>query len=254
MELPKGLAADRVAQLGDLIADIAGATVTSRPYLAPALLFADKAVQAEIGMPVAEAHEILVQDYQAVSHTADLPLNTALKATCRTTAKGSTTELHIDLAGCTTLVTALRRVPRQDLSAIKATRFHDTRALGSLAMTGPLIIRQAQVDRYLSLSGDGNPIHHDPGAARSLGLANPIVPGLLLVSTVQPTSAHALPGARLHGLKARFMAPLCVSDRFHIAVQSRGTADGLTRLRAGLFADNARALAIADMQFMPDSA
>lgn len=250
MLLPLGLAKDRVAQLGDLIAEITAGAVTSLPYLAPALLFADGAVQARIGMPVAAPHEILVQDYQAVDYAAGLPLDTALQTSCLSTVKGGSTEFRVDLGGCVTLTTALRRVPRQDLSAIRPMQLRNTAALGDLGAAGPLAFSQDQVHRYLSLSGDGNPIHHDIDEARSLGLPRPIVPGLLLVSAIQPTCTQALPDARLRSLKARFLAPLCVQDKCHVALQSRGPGpDGGTKARAYVFAEDARALAIADLQF-----
>ena len=250
MQLAGGLAQDRVTQLSDLIAEITASGLNSLPYLAPALLFARNEVQAAIGMPKAAPHEILVQDFQAIDHAAALPLDTALQASCLSTVKGGSTEFRIDLGGYLTLTTALRRVPRQDLSAIRPMLLRNTAALGDLGAAGPLVFSQRQVNRYLALSGDGNPIHSDPDEARSLGLPRPIVPGLLLVSTIQPDCAQALPDARLRNLKVRFLAPLCVQDSCHIALQSRGPGpEGSTRARAYVFAKDARALAIADLLF-----
>lgn len=252
IELPQGLASGRVKKFTDLIADITGKRPSAHPYLAPALLFAEPGLQAHCGFPVASENEILVHDYQGIEFNGDFPLDSALRASLETPPVSTSVVFGIETAcgaSCARVSTGLRVVPRQDLSAIRATRFRNIDALCDLGVSGPLTISQTQVDRYQALSGDDNPIHSDTAVALSLGLPRPIVPGLLLVSAIQPLCEQALPKVSPLGLKIRFLAPLCVQNTFHIAVQSRGVAaDGNLRARVSVYAEDARALAIADLR------
>jgi acyl dehydratase len=256
MDLPAGLGASLAAGLADLIASISGAPLPGLPYLAPALLFADPQVQARIGMPVAEPGDILVQDFQAVTYEADLPLDAPLQAFCERSQTADTTRFRFDVSAAgqisVTLDTALRCIERDQISGLSPTCFRNFEALGALALSSCLTFSQSDVARYVALSGDTNPIHSDPAEAAQLGLAAPIVPGLLLIATMQPSCAAALPELALKSLRARFMAPLCVGEPFRIALQMRATtAEGDLRVRATFGGENERALAVSDLVFAP---
>ena len=67
-----------------------------------------------------------------------------------------------------------------------------------------------QVRRYAALSGDDNPIHVDPEAARSVGLAEPVIQGMLLMGLADTALAGWLPEARVAKLSTRFALPVPV--------------------------------------------
>ncbi len=254
LHLPEGLDARKTYEFGLLIADIAGDTLgPALPYLAPALLFSSPAAQARIGVLQPGDDEVLLHDYQAIRYDAPLPCNRALEIglTQNGTKTGGDYAISVscDGIGALRLDTALRVVLRRDLLGLKPTQFRAPESLATLGLRPGLSVTQAQVDLYLALSGDSNPIHSDAPMAEALGLAAPIVPGMLLVSTIQPACHSALPNAQLISLKARFMAPLCVGAPYQIALQDRGKSDAGIRLRAYLMTDSAQALAVADLVF-----
>jgi acyl dehydratase len=253
MILRVGIGADRAAALSDLAGRISGYPVSRVPYLAPVLLFADPGLQARLPMPRPRPGVILVQEAQSVAYPAEFPLDTALAATAQGRTRGDLAELRFDLSAdagpVARLVTTLRQVPAADLGAVKPTPFRAASLGDGVQWTAPVAITQDQADGYIALSGDRNPIHHDPALARDLGLDAPIVPGLLLVSLIQPVAEATLPGAALASLKSRFLAPLCIGAPMRIGLQMRGPATGgLQRARAYLVDMTDRALAIVDLQ------
>lgn len=245
--LPGGLRSEAADALADLIAEIcAPATIAARPWIAPALLLSDPAVQTVLDLPCPGTGEMLIHDYQSVDNPARLPLDTDLRAAIER--KGS--EYRIGLAGAgsgaaaMSMTCALRVVQQAEIAALRPAPFPE-RALVGADWSRPCRVTQAQCDRYLALSGDGNPIHRDPALAADLGMAAPVVPGLLLLALGQPTAERLVPGRTPHRLTCRFMAPLATGAPFRIAAQRRG-AD---RLRLHLLDLNGTALAIADLQF-----
>lgn len=64
---------------------------------------------------------------------------------------------------------------------------------------------------YADASGDHNPIHLDPDAARKAGLDDCVVHGMLIMAWAASTAAETVGGAQnLRSLKMRFKAPLYV--------------------------------------------
>lgn len=61
---------------------------------------------------------------------------------------------------------------------------------------------------YQAASGDNNPIHHDPAAAASLGLAAPIAPGMLVLGMMSSFAAATLDCSAPAALDAMFLAPV----------------------------------------------
>lgn len=236
-DLQLQLSSADVAGFSALISDITGHGVGNMPWLAPALLFSG--AQERLGLPQAGATDMLVQDYQAIDWHAALAVDAPLAAKAERSEKGPTTEYDFALGDAVSLKTALRLVPRQDLAGLKPTLFNVAQLDGAAGQAQGLTISQSQVDRYVALSGDRNPIHSDVTLARGLGLPAPIVPGLLLLATLQPFVTGAL-----ETLKCRFMAPLCVDEAYGLAITARGPG----RLRGCLYAGENRALAIVDMR------
>ena len=100
---------------------------------------------------------------------------------------------------------------------------------------GPIDL--AWVRRYAAASGDDNPIHVDADAARAIGLAGPIVQGMLLMGLTDTALAGWLPGAQCDKLSTRFALPVAVGETLSIAarVARADTAEGRPRLTLRIF-------------------
>lgn len=82
-------------------------------------------------------------------------------------------------------------------------------------------ITQAQVDSYLSASGDTNPIHSDPDLAASVGLAGVPVPGMLMVAEVSRYAEKWRWCTAIVRVNAQFVAPVLVGGGLEIVGQVR---------------------------------
>ncbi len=104
----------------------------------------------------------------------------------------------------------------------------------------PTLERQALIYR---LSGDYNPLHSDPGVARSAGFSRPILHGLCTYGI----AAHALlksvcghQASRLKELSVRFTAPVYPGETVRVQLWREET--GRVRLRARVDARDATVL------------
>jgi acyl dehydratase len=80
-------------------------------------------------------------------------------------------------------------------------------ALPSLAV-GP--IDADWVFRYVAASGDDNPLHLNPAAARAAGFSGSLVPGMLLLGLCERAIHAWRDDAGISRLAARFLHPLVV--------------------------------------------
>lgn len=251
LSLPDGLSPEPMRALAGLVADITGdaRAAAEAPWLAPALLFSAPAVQERMDLPLPAPGEVLVHDYQAIRYDASPAFGAPLDATLAREANAGSTTYHFALAQggqpAVRMETALRIVPAADIGAARPAAMR-LEALRGATVSARFAVSQEQTDRYLALSGDRNPIHSDPAAARAMGLSAPAVPGLLLAALIQPAARAAAGDATLRTLKTRFLAPVEMGGRLQVAVQARGATG---RLRAFLLGDGACALAIADLAF-----
>ena len=191
-------------------------------------------------MPETGPDELLIHDYQALEQSSELPLDEPLRAELQRKDGPASSEYRIDF-GNTALTVALRKVSRGDIARLKPTLFRNLDQMRDLGHAPKLVVTQDQIRQYLELSGDWNPIHHDPAYVHGLGLKDMIVPGMLLASLIQPYC----PAGALKGLRARFMAPCFANDPVAVSIQSRGTA----RARAYIHSPEGAALALVDLQF-----
>lgn len=257
LTLPRGLAAQTSANLARLVADITGQpdSLDALPYLAPALLFEDQAAQQRLAFPQGDSGTILVQEYQGINYDGPFPQNESMTVRASTNHRGGAVEYDFVLSSspgydCARLKTALRVLPTAEFTALKPTHFRKE-VLDQTTQSREIAISQDAVDRYLVLSGDRNPIHTAQGATQYAGLTRPVVPGLLLVSLIQPYCQIAQPGLHLISLKTRFLAPLFVAQPLWVALQQRGTDSktGNARMRAYLLGSGGQAMAITDLVF-----
>ena len=96
-------------------------------------------------------------------------------------------------------------------------------------------ISQAQVLEFARLSGDQNPLHVDPIVARRTSFGRPVVHGVVLVLRALEISLSGQ-AHRIDRLRVRFLAPICVGDRFTIvqeeAVQEEAVQDRVLKIVA----------------------
>lgn len=115
----------------------------------------------------------------------------------------------------------------------------------------PVAFDAACVAAYAAASGDRNPIHLDPQAARRAGLDGPIVHGMLMMGQIEAAVRAWLPGHCLRRLETRFTRPLAVGGTLDIAarvVRVSGDAGGAITLRLVLRDGDAAILAIGEAE------
>lgn len=201
------------------------------PVLAPALLLSDAGVQRVLNLPFVTDDSVLVQDYQSIDVAIPIPINVPLDPYVEKHSGGANTEFTCTPYPGITMRSGLRLLPRSGISTVAplAIRRNDV----SVPPSGPIACSIGQLAQYLRLSGDQNPVHGDDALLADLGLRAPVVPGLLLVSLLQPSLEDASKNRPVVGLRARFAAPIFVEQKIRLAVQSRGQ----DRLRAFIFSD-----------------
>jgi len=84
-------------------------------------------------------------------------------------------------------------------------------------------ITQRDVDRFVELTGDDNPMHVDADFARETPLRSPVAHGMLTASFISTVIGKHLPGpgALWVSQKLEFLAPVRVGDRIEIAAEIR---------------------------------
>jgi len=246
MHLPGGLSTVLRDRFASLLTGIHGTRLNTQPILAPALLLSAPDVQARLQMPRAADGELLIHDYQSIVLSAPVPADTPLQAEVETRREDGFAEYSFTLTGpdgpLAALTTALRILSRNDISTAKPAILRPE-ALRGATWSGTLHITQAQVDTYLDLSGDRNPIHRSDGPAESYGLPGPVVPGLFLAAVTDPQLQATQPGAQIRSLKARFLSALTVNEPFRLGLQPRGNG----KLRAYILGSDDRSVALIDL-------
>ena len=66
--------------------------------------------------------------------------------------------------------------------------------------------------RYAVVSGDDNPLHLDPNAARAAGLAGPPVQGMLMLSCFEPLIMRWRRDLFIARLSGKFLRPVLAGD------------------------------------------
>jgi acyl dehydratase len=72
---------------------------------------------------------------------------------------------------------------------------------------------QAEVDAFLVITGDANPLHSDKnGAAAAAGFGGPILPGVLLTSMFPAIIGSTFPGAVYASQNVSYRAPALIGQ------------------------------------------
>ncbi len=108
-------------------------------------------------------------------------------------------------------------------------------------------VDMAMVHRYAAASGDDNPIHVDAAAARSIGLADPIVQGMLLMGLADTALGGWLPEGICAKLSTRFALPVPVGAAVTVSgrVVRADEADGRARATLRIFIKDGAGKAVA---------
>ncbi len=75
---------------------------------------------------------------------------------------------------------------------------------------------QEALARYAAVSGDDNPLHLDPEAAKAAGLAGPPVHGMLMLSCFEPLIMGWRQDLFIARLSAKFLRPVLAGDGIRV--------------------------------------
>ncbi|MGA7656710.1 MAG: MaoC family dehydratase [Methylocella sp.] len=75
---------------------------------------------------------------------------------------------------------------------------------------------QEALARYAAVSGDDNPLHLDPEAAKAAGLAGPPVHGMLMLSCFEPLIMGWRRDLFIARLSAKFLRPVLAGDGIRV--------------------------------------
>jgi 3-oxoacyl-[acyl-carrier protein] reductase len=90
------------------------------------------------------------------------------------------------------------------------------------------VVRVEDVDRFVALTGDDNPVHVDDSYAAGLGVGGRVVHGMLTAGYVSTVIGTLLPGPGALWLSQRFnfRAPVRIGDRIEVRVRVRHLSPG----------------------------
>jgi acyl dehydratase len=71
--------------------------------------------------------------------------------------------------------------------------------------------------RYAAVSGDDNPLHLDPNAARAAGLAGPPIHGMLMLSCFEPLIMRWRRDLFIARLSGKFLRPVQAGDGIRVS-------------------------------------
>ena len=181
---------------------------------------------------------LLIQDYLAIKVVGPITPQVAMHAS-------SSSSGSLDQTGSMTLSVDFSEIDGSPLAAVKAgLRLVDSDSLArsqcmdwSRAAKGTAAycctsrpITAEMVRRYVTLAGDGNPIHVDPMFATSRGLPGPVIPGALVAAVMEPIVATHLSGVTL-GMSVRLIAPVQIGSSLDFRLEVR--PEGAFRVLCG---------------------
>jgi acyl dehydratase len=137
---------------------------------------------------------------------------------------------------CVSAQTTLRNLAPSELFRLSGVTMPKKKKHGVAHWVQANPVTQDQVVRYLELSGDTNPVHHDPKFAMSLGLSKPLIPGMLVAGMVEPFVHMHHAASRISEIRLRFMAPAPIGTAVRFGLQDRGQTRDRVHNRARIFA------------------
>ena len=260
--IPGGIDRASVDGLADLLADALGrpAPVGAVPFVAPVLLFGRLAALAGLadgGESLGEPGPILLHESQMIEMLRPLRVGADLRADLRVgveSAEDALSRLDFSLTDESGVVvmrgqTGVQRLFDAGADFAPPVRYPRSR-MGKISHEVSLRgITAAHLVTYSALTGDRNPIHANARAAARLGLAAPVVPGMILAGLAEFVLPPSCDAYRIGLMRIRFVAPLLQDQRFHIrSLVSEGRPD---RLRQILTTEADHLICVADLHLKP---
>lgn len=201
----------------------------------------------------------MVHESQSFSGAGGITSQTPLLISPDVTIRGASRvfgfALQLGIEGTpATMQTRLRQVSPADMAGFKGSVFPPHMDMGDVDWQTSQPFGRAAVRDYLAQARDSNPIHVDDDAARALGLEAAVVPGMFIAGVAEFMVWHALPDARLEGMKLRFMAPVLVGAclRYGVLVRSKSKQGRPKAVRVFILRRDNVIAAIADLDMQDD--
>lgn len=93
-------------------------------------------------------------------------------------------------------------------------------------------ITEDMLRKFLEISGDQNPLHHDPAFAELMGFPNKVVFGMLTASLLSTLGGCYLPGkfCLIQEVEAKFIKPVFVGDKLTVTGEISEIYEDLNRI------------------------
>lgn len=95
----------------------------------------------------------------------------------------------------------------------------------------PTAITDEKIKEFAMSIGDTNPIHHDTGKAREVGLKGIIAPGIMILGFASVAIANEIPMARVVKLEMKFRKPLYAGSQLLIKCSMSKVNEQLIEIR-----------------------
>lgn len=246
----KGLEAQDVDDLRDLLAAVLrfnSEEGDTTPLIAPAMLLGasglDPVRRRMVPPPgMAVLHESQVFR-RARCLTPSRPLTIRGTEEERGAARSFAFTLEDEQGGLGQMETRLRFVTPDVMASLKGAAFRQAMNTPDMVWRKTAPISCDRVERYLTLSHDPNPIHRDDVAAQAVGLAQAVVPGMLIAGLCEVALKSV--GIDAEEMRTRYLAPLPIGAALRLGVQIKEQGP---KARARIFAIDTqdRIVAISD--------
>ena len=257
--IPEGVPLEDVHALASCLASLFGAKAgETLPVIAPALLLGHPSLKPYAEKMLPPEGMGLVHESQSFQRGAEIPLDTPLTVEASLTEKGAARVFDFSLedrdqGALGTMQTRLRVVTPEDMAKFKGSQFPPHMDKGDVVWRVSKPFDVEAVGRYLSLARDPNPIHTNDEAARKVGLAGAVVPGMFFAGVIDFVLADVLPQVFLTQMKLRFMAPIGVGEGLRYGVLTRvlDEVGNAKTVRVFVLRNDNIIAAIADLEMLP---
>ncbi len=213
----------------------------------PICLLPDSEAVAELAAQCQKDGKLPVHAVQSFRYSKPLQHGVALTGEVKLTLRPARATIRLALADASgpvceansTIVLADRLPPPRPMAAVDPAD-----AAPAMARLETSCLDVELFRAYQDASGDSNPIHHDPAAAASLGLAAPIAPGMLVLGMMSAFAADALQCPAPAALDAMFLSPVLAGTTLTFTLHppaapgryklTAETPDGVTCVQATL--------------------
>ncbi len=101
-------------------------------------------------------------------------------------------------------------------------------------------VSEAMMERFLQITGDGNPLHQDRAYAVTRHYADKVVYGMLTASFFSTLAGVYLPGrySLIHSMESKFLRPVYVGDELTVSGTVKEKEDAYRMLILSLLIKN----------------